>query len=853
MRRLIGKRGRFALLLSLVMLMAGIFMTTEAAAAQHTVSYSGQASDGTNTAGRFTVGGNLAFCCDHAKITPQSGTRMTMSYEEDADIAKALYYGYGGPEMWSGFKDDEEAIVGTSLALDHWFNGGNGYGSSVFDRYMKFLDTKDSSRSGTSYILYTSTESSLQRLVAANPPVTIEVTVNKKSADTDLTEDNGCYSLKGARYGVYSGGELLTAITTNEAGKASGEITVSADEAKEIVIKELRASEGYGRDDNTYKRDGTSGKITVTSKEPPAANPVDILLYKYDEETGKDEDGEGYTPQKGASLAGAVFRVDLYDIAKGQMPKDGDMSGQDPLDTWYFMTDAKGRIEWDESYLAEGYDQSEIYRDPAGGGGAVLPLGTVTIREVKAPEGYMPNDEVFVCHMEADGEKTVVKTYQVHHVPDEIKRGDLELVKISGDTSGRMAGIPFMITSLEENGKETDEGESHIVVTDDNGYFSTAGSFNSRSRDVNGNDDAWDGKKADGSRLKAERGVWFGEKSAVNDEDGALPYGRYRIDELPCDGNKGHELIKGIEIYVTRDGHVIEIGTLTNEKIKLETQLWDSEINEERETLPRDGMVLTDRVSYEGLEKGAEYTIKGVLMDKETGKPLVINGSEVESEKTFTAASADGKVDIEFRLDASSLGGKSIVAFERLIRDGVVIAKHEDMDDLDQTLEFLKPELKTTAKDGSTGSKHPVNSGTVTVIDEVDYSGLLRGYEYELTGVLMDKETGEPFLADGKRVTAVKKFEANRSSGSVDMVFTFDAVEQGERQLVVFETLRWDGDVIAEHHDIDDENQTVYLKSGKDVVPGTGDDTPAALLPALMIMTASCAVAAAVALRGKGA
>ena len=85
----------------------------------------------------------------------------------------------------------------------------------------------------------------------------------------------------------------------------------------------------------------------------------------------------------------------------------------------------------------------------------------------------------------------------------------------------------------------------------------------------------------------------------------------------------------------------------------------------------------------------------------------------------------------------------------------------------------------------------------------MDYSGLLRGYEYELTGVLMDKETGEPFLADGKKVTAVKEFEANRSSGSVDMVFTFDAVEQGERQLVVFETLRWDGDVIAKHHDID--------------------------------------------------
>ena len=158
-------------------------------------------------------------------------------------------------------------------------------------------------------------------------------------------------------------------------------------------------------------------------------------------------------------------------------------------------------------------------------------------------------------------------------------------------------------------------------------------------------------------------------------------------------------------------------------------------------------------------------------MDKESKKPRVIDGNRIRGEKVFTAAGTDGNVDVEFTFDASQLRGKEIVAFETLVKDGAVIAKHEDIDDEAQTNGFLNPIVATTAANGDGSGKTLAAGKGATVTDEVNYSGLLSGQTYDVTGVLMDKGTGKPLIVDGKEVTAAETFAADEGSGNVRMTF----------------------------------------------------------------------------------
>ena len=644
--------------------------------------------------------------------------------------------------------------------------------------------------------------------------IEVEITVNKETVDKTFIDGNACYSLEGAKYGVYSAGKLLATLTTNAKGVAKGTITIMPDAAKSITIKELESSDGHGKDTTVYKKDGSSGKIVITSPEPPTGDPITVLVYKSDAETGKNLNAgelKQYYPQKGGSLAGAVFKVDFYGIKKTDMPANGNYSSLTPLRTWYVKTDENGYARLGEKWLADGYKQDAFYKDPITGT-ITMPLGTVAVQEIKAPEGYFLNDKVFTSAVNPDGDNVIVHTYQAPVVPDTIKRGDFDFTKAADDTQKRLANVPFMITAIEEDGKEVTNGESHIIVTDANGYASTANSFNAHSNNTNANDKAWDGTKIDESKLDPAAGIWFGESSALKANRGALPYGKYRLDELPCKANEGYTLIQGLIVTVTRDGYTAELGTLTDKKNEFETVVWDSDLNEERISLARKNVTLTDRVSMKGMEKGESYTLKGTIMDKESGEPLKVGGKTVTAEKNFKASDTNCIVDVDFTFDASGLAGKQVVVFQKLQKDGVTIASHEDIENPDQAIEFLNPFIGTTATDPEFGINYSSADEEVTIIDRIKYSNILRGgYTYEMVGWLMDKETGEPVLINGEEVTASKKFTSNKASGSLEMEFTFDATSLKGKDIVVFEELYFDGEKIAEHKELSDEGQTIHF------------------------------------------
>ena len=243
-------------------------------------------------------------------------------------------------------------------------------------------------------------------------------------------------------------------------------------------------------------------------------------------------------------------------------------------------------------------------------------------------------------------------------------------------------------------------------------------------------------------------------------------------------------------------------------------------------------VTIVDTVSFKSLEVGREYTVKGVLMDKATEKALLVNGEEVTAETTFVPETTDGTVDVIFTFDGTGLEDTLLVAFETLYTEEKEVGVHADIEDDAQTVYI--PKIQTEAKDAITEIDHTEALPKATIIDTVSYSSLLPGKEYTVTGTLMNKETKEPILIDGKKVTAGTTFVAEKAEGSVEVVFEFDASAIAGTTVVAFESMEYKGIEVAVHADIEDKDQTVYIpdvhttataaNTTKDHVTGANED-----------------------------
>ena len=291
----------------------------------------------------------------------------------------------------------------------------------------------------------------------------------------------------------------------------------------------------------------------------------------------------------------------------------------------------------------------------------LLPYGKYKISEQKAPEGYLADGAKEIEFEIKENGKIVDLTDKDHSIYNQIKRGDIEGVKIGAGTHKRLADVPFKITS-----KTT--GESHIVVTDDNGQFSTSSDWASHKHNTN-------------KGQSSEDGVWFGT-SQPDDSKGALPYDTYIIEELRCESNQGFKLIPSFEIVVSRNNHVIDLGTLTDEyekEITIHTTATGKD--GEKTILAGKEVTIIDTVKLDGLVKGTKYQLKGWQMVKEENAELIIDGKRVENDYTFVADDEEMKVEIAYTFNASALGGKNLVTFEELYdfsnpEEPVKVAEH---------------------------------------------------------------------------------------------------------------------------------------------------------------------------------
>lgn len=581
--------------------------------------------------------------------------------------------------------------------------------------------------------------------------------LKKSSSNTTLVAGNPCYSLTGASYGVYSDAGCTSqkaTFTTNE----NGDSNVIDVPAGKYYVKEITAPKGYYKDNTVYPLTVTSGQTaTVSVTDKPGDDPAAITINKKDSEVPENGIAIG-----GASLEGAQFTVKYY---AGYYTKDN--LPENATKTWVLETKKRTRSDGTivyqtgltEAYKVSGDDFFLVDGLPT------LPLGTISITETKAPKGYSLDNayltpvgstdksSTYVAQITMNSDAVHLQGGNEYEMNDHVLRGDFEFTKKDEEDKTPMANIPFKITS-----KTT--GESHKIVTDENGYYSSASDFNKHSQDTNG------GKK--------DSGLWFGQykvgdETKITDPDdtkGALPYDTYEIEELKCDANEGKALYKGT-LTITRDGYKIDMGTIENADLTLQTTAKD-EASNTHYAATDDAVTLVDTVSYTGLKKGKTYTLKGKLMNQKTGEALLdADGKEITSEKKFTPKTAEGSTEVEFDFDASKLAGCDVTVFEYCYLDDTLITSHEDINDQDQTVHF--PSIGTTAKDSTTDTNI------------------------------------------SKAVTASKAFTPDSADGSVDIVFTFDGSALAGKTVVAFEDLKVNKISVATHADIKDENQSVHF------------------------------------------
>lgn len=417
--------------------------------------------------------GVTAFCGEGMQAGVRKGQSLGAPEKvNNANLAKVLYYGYGGHgDILTGKYGVSAAVCMTSDMASKAYSGATAgeaggtwspSGTEGMYNYIQSLPlpsgfTVYKCRNDENGTNWQGTFTKRQDVVYGiwNPLGKLQI--KKTSANTSITDNNSCYSLANAVYGVYKSESdakndknRVSSLKTNENGWSN---TIELN-ANTYYLKEVTPPKGYALSSAINKITVTSGKTTQYGtngelKDYPQADPVGILLGKVDKETNKNK------PQGSASLVGAEFTVKYY---KGLYDSDPAKSGQIPARSWVLKTDKDGFAYLDSDYKVSGDDFYMF------GNIATIPVGTITIQETKAPTGYFINNEVFVRKIEANGNDQYVSTYNQPIVKEKVVKFDIK--KVQAGTSTPVSGAVFRHTL--PNGSTEDletNGSGEITIT----------------------------------------------------------------------------------------------------------------------------------------------------------------------------------------------------------------------------------------------------------------------------------------------------------------------------------------------------------------------------------------------------
>lgn len=300
------------------------------------------------------------------------------------------------------------------------------------------------------------------------------LSIIKSSANTDITDGNGCYSLAGAKYGLYQGSTLIGTLVTDENGRA----TLDNIPYGNYTLREISASRGYALDTGSYGVTIDSPQtVTKNVTEKPQGDPASALVYKLDADTHESWSASNL-PQGSASLEGAEYTIKYY---AGHYTDSTDFSKLAAARSWTVRTNEHGKTLLTESLLVQG---DPFYH--ASSGAVTIPLGILTIQETKAPEGYLLDDTLHVRQVTPEGSMESVNTYNIPLHKEKVKRGGIKIRKNDMQTKEKsqgdatFAGAEFSIINRSENPVSVD-GKEHakdevvkVITTDQDGVARTA-------------------------------------------------------------------------------------------------------------------------------------------------------------------------------------------------------------------------------------------------------------------------------------------------------------------------------------------------------------------------------------------
>lgn len=604
--------------------------------------------------------------------------------------------------------------------------------------------------------------------------------------------ENNNYSLSGAKYQLYTdkactkkamdlegNNALLT--TTSKGGSNKLKMDPGTYYAKEIT-----ASKGYKLDTKIYTvkittENTSSDPATFTSKEPPLYGEPYFRVYK----TSSDSTYTGYE-----RLLGAEFTVKYYDVSSKE-----DIASAKPKDQWVFVTTKKSPpasetntnryyagFDWqtDEpvSYKHEG--TGKFYQ---AGGKRVLPLGYFTIEETKAPAGFKRSEKIYYGRV------------------------------VKSSTTGEA------VTKIGDDVVDS----SHVkeLVVSNEPYVTSVKKTNSST-----------GAVLAGAKMQVLRGEtvvheWLTTSKEQKFTD--LEPGNYVLRELSAP--YGYDISDDVSFTVKKDANTAVV--MKNTPVTITTTAVDKETENNIGCISENETV-RDTVKLTGLKSGRNYRVSGILTDKASGAPIKnSDGSDVTASKEFRAEGGEMTVTVEFSVDSSSFDpGTQAVVYEKLERTSAVhkekvpveIQKHENPDDTAQTISY--PGIKTTAS---------IQKNNREVKDVVTYQYLLPNKNYVIRGWLVDTVTGEKVPdSDGSVPLQI----GDKTSGEAEMILNTEKYDDMTgHSLTAFEELYLvessagtDKEIlIAEHKDINDEDQTVGiyqdLKVKKNVTGNLGDLT----------------------------
>ena len=678
-----------------------------------------------------------------------------------------------------------------------------------------------------------------------------KATITKVDAETGAAQ--GDASLAGAVYGVYHGSDLIDQYTTNASGQFTTKEYVCGDN---WYIQEISPSSGYLLDTTKYPVGAEPDKYTLEHNQIPIGVKEQAIKgkiqihkqYETLEGTPKDEAAAefqvylkfagSYDKAKASERDTIITSASGYAVTKN-MPygtyivhqtKGG--AGREFVDDFEVMISANNQTYSYELLNELKNGQLKIIKTSDDG-----KVEGIQFRVTRLADHYSK-----VYTTDASG-LILTETLPIFEDNEGKTKYQYRVEELdTKETFGYALPDPQIVT-LEEG--DIAEVNFHNVPLE----IGTMAKFEDGTKDTQSAQDIVlvDTVRYTGLQVGKEyklSGVLMNKATAKPflDFDGNEVTAEATFTPTDADGTVDVTFMFS-SLHLKQDTEVVVFETLYREDIELATH---AQIDDEGQTVkirvpeigttatsedghrvdPLGEVTIFDEVSYTNLKPEKEYTVSGVLMDKATGKAFLdADGKEIKAETTFTPTQPTGTVTVEFVFNATGLHGKEVVAFETLYYEGIELATHAEINDEGQTVELKNPQISTVAVTED-GSKTTLTADDVQITDTISYSDLTVGVEYRMTGILMDKATGKPFLDfDGNEVTAEATFTPADADGTVELTFTFDSRQlDKDTKLVVFDELYRADTLLAVHKDIDAEDQTVEIRVPKIGTTATFED-----------------------------